>query len=528
MRAPWIRGNGIRWISGSPEIRKAVETWLQDPDAFETLVLSQSPYRRVVAVSGATLTEPIAIKEFLPIRMRTSRFERIVGWLRWLTRRSASEREWHALERLSAAGVAVARPLAFARRRGGGALIVTQYVTHAKTLKAALEGYAFERHRLMRNVGKLVRRLHESGYLHGDLHIGNILIGNRGPVLVDLQRVHEIQHPDDRLRDLAFLDFSLHHLGVTLSDRLRFRIAALGHGPFRVAAERQMLRDIGRASSARGVEYFRGRTRRTLRTGEGFERIDHEGWSGLRMEDVPEANVLAAIAAHRREVASGGPDVIKSDHRAQISAVRVGDTRIIVKQVVKSSLRKRVADAVRGSAGRRAWIGGHGLQLRGIGAATPLAFLELRRHGVPLESIVLLEDLSDLPCAADVAADDPLALALPQCLLKLLLRLHRNEVIHGDLQALHIYLKRDHGVVGTALIDLEGVRFSRHLEDRDRIEMLAQLNASIGEDVIPTEARIRMMERYLRALPFEHGNERALRQVVQRSLKRDQRWKGPA
>ncbi|MFB0978876.1 MAG: hypothetical protein QMC73_14540, partial [Myxococcota bacterium] len=73
------------------------------------------------------------------------------------------------------------------------------------------------------------------------------------------------------------------------------------------------------------------------------------------------------------------------------------------------------------------------------------------------------------------------------------------------------------------LIDLEGVRFTRALQDQDRIQMLAQLNASIGEDVISTHERIHMMERYLNALPFEHGNERALKQVVTLSRARDQR-----
>jgi tRNA A-37 threonylcarbamoyl transferase component Bud32 len=140
----------------------------------------------------------------------------------------------------------------------------------------------------------------------------------------------------------------------------------------------------------------------------------------------------------------------------------------------------------------------------------------------------LLEDLSVWPRVSDITSDDPGAATLSGQLTKLIIDLHRNQVIHGDLQSIHIYLKGQAKGASAALIDLEGVRFTRALQDQDRIQMLAQLNASISEDVISTHERIHMMERYLNALPFEHGNERALKQVVTLSRARDQHWKGPS
>ena len=519
--------DATEWIAGNETVQQVVDEWLATPEAFENRVLSQSAYRRVVEVSSPELEAPIAIKEFQPAGSRPTFAKRLTAQLKGLVPQSGPQREWDALTRLTDAGVAVARPLAFGRRRAAGALIVTRYVPNAETLGVALKGYAFEQRRMLRNVGQLVRELHDSGYLHGDLHIGNILIGEKGPVLVDLQQLREIKEPEDRIRDLAFLDFSLRHLGVTRSNRLRFRIAALGLGHFRVAPERQLLRDIGQASRERGVEYFAGRTRRTLRTGEGFSRISHDGWSGLRHDDFSEATIDRAIRAHDLHVRAGGDEMIKCDHRSQVSAVAVDDQRYVVKQVVKTSLRKQLADHVRGSAAQRAWVGGHGLRLRGIDAALPIAFLEKRRFGVPVESLVVLEDLSASPCVADITKDHALAESLPKLLVKFIIALHGNHVIHGDLQAIHIYLRKSRGVLEPALIDLEGVRFSQRLPDRDRIQMLAQLNASIGEDIISTATRIEMMDRYLRALPFDLGNERALRQIASLSDERDQLWKTP-
>ncbi len=518
----------ITWTAGDGEICDAVDAWQNSPDAFETRTLSESAYRKVVMLSSPALKSSVAVKVFLPATVRRTLAKRWIARIKGVTRQSAAEREWAALGRLAATGVSISEPLAFGRQRGGGAVMVTRYVANAKTLDAALIGYPFEQRRLLRSVGALVHRFHKSGYLHGDLHIGNILIGDSGPVLVDLQRVREIKRPDDRLQDLAFLDFSLFHLGVSQFNRLRFRIAALGLGPFRVAHERQMLRDIGQASQARGVEYYAGRTRKTLRAGEGFAAVCDRDWKGLRKSDFPEASVQAALAAHRAMALTGGEGMLKFDHRSQVSRVEVRDVSVIVKQVVKTSLRKQLADVFRGSAARRAWVGGHGLQLRGLDAATPYAFFEKRRYGVPTESIVLLEDLSVWPRVSDITPDEPGAATLPGQLTKLIIELHRNQVVHGDLQSIHIYLKGQAKGAIAALIDLEGVRFTRALQDQDRIQMLAQLNASIGEGVISTHERIDMMERYLHALPFERGNERALKKVVKLSRARDQRWKGPS
>ena len=74
----------------------------------------------------------------------------------------------------------------------------------------------------------------------------------------------------------------------------------------------------------------------------------------------------------------GGAARIKSDHRSNVTRVEVDGRLAIVKEVVKTSVRKRLADVFRGSPAKRAWLAGHGLNLRGIGAARPLAYLERR------------------------------------------------------------------------------------------------------------------------------------------------------
>jgi hypothetical protein len=247
-------------------------------------------------------------------------------------------------------------------------------------------------------------------------------------------------------------------------------------------------------------------------------------YRGLRLQRFPDAAVTAALAGHQAALARGGPAVLKRDHRARVTAVEAQGHRIVVKQVMKGGLRKRVADLFRGSPGRRAWVAGHGLLARGIPAATPLAFVERRRFGSVIESAVMLEDLRPAKAASqldDLHEGDATAL-----LCRLAIDLHSRAVRHGDLQASHIFVSGGQDGPRAALIDLEGVRFRRHLSQRSRIQALAELNASLADAALPPAERMRAFARYARALPFRMGNERALARIVELSLERKHRWRG--
>jgi hypothetical protein len=216
-------------------------------------------------------------------------------------------------------------------------------------------------------------------------------------------------------------------------------------------------------------------------------------------------------------LAAGGARVLKDDARARVTRLQVDGCALIAKEVIKAGLGRRLADPLRGSPAQRGWVGGHGLLARGLGVARPLAWLA--RGGSRGGSILLLADITELGCleAATPNAIDPSAL------LHLLLALHRRGVDHGDLQASHIY-----GLATGApqVIDLEGVRFRRRLDDDARLRALAELNASLPEAALPATARCELFRCYATALPFAMPRERALRELVRRSLARRHAWSG--
>ena len=299
---------------------------------------------------------------------------------------------------------------------------------------------------------------------------------------------------------------------LSTANRVRLRAAALGlRRPFDAAA-RRALRAVGNASVARAP----GRRFAPLRFGD---------YRGLRLREMQPSAVLAALEAQRSAARSGDWILLKSDKRSRVTAGPTEQGSMVVKEYAAGGLARALADAFRGSPARRAWLGGHGLRVRGIAAATPYAFVERRRFGLPVASAAVFEDLRPAApadrCAPSVASPEQVVDALA----RLVTRLHRCGGIHGDLKASHVYLGGCGRRLEARLIDLEGVRFRARLRDSERIQALAELNASLP-DSIADGLRCRAFARCAAALPFDRGREAALREIVSVSLQRTHRWTG--
>ena len=171
-----------------------------------------------------------------------------------------------------------------------------------------------------------VRRMHERGMLHGDLHLGNIWLHEGRPVLIDLHGASFLPRVPAllRRRELGYLAYSL---GEPLPEEL---------------AECRFWRN------ARAQRHWRSRTRRCLVESTGFTAFDR-GYR--RREADPEALRAALEGAERGEL-------LKRAERAVL--YRSGPW------VLKRHSRVRAA--------RAAWVAGHGLEMRGIHTGRALAW----------------------------------------------------------------------------------------------------------------------------------------------------------
>jgi len=501
----------LHWTFGSREIRQAVEGWWSGDDAGATL-LRDNPRRRILrlhARGGDWL-----VKHYRLASGRHPHRERLKGWIG----QSPAEREARALRLLHRRAVPVPAPLALARSVEGDRLLVLPYL-QGRSLAAAVAEPAPLRWRLLRDVGAALRALHRAGFVHGDLHRENLWITPEGPMLLDLQRARRRRGRRARERDLGALDYSLWDR-ISCGDRLRLRRAALGLEGRLDAAGRRRLRAVGRAARRRAARHGRSRTRRALRPGRAQARLELGEDRGLRCRDVPTVQIREALRRHREALAAGSKAVLKADARSRITRVEVAGRALVVKEVLPRGALRMLADRLRGSPGRRAWRGGHGLRARGIGAARPLAFGERRGAFWVRSSWVVLERVLPGDDALARAAQAPEVVL--DALLALLQRLHLRNAVHGDLKASHVLFDASGA---PRLVDLENVRFPRHLGQRRRLAALAQLNASLP-DSVPAAERLARFRCYAAHHPFSMGWSRALRRLVRDSLARRHRWTG--
>ena len=154
-------------------------------------------------------------------------FERLRG-----QPRCPARRELENLLALAQGGFPVPRGLAwFGEPRAAGhpllgaeSALVMERVEHRGSLRDVLRaGPIEERQRLLAELLELVVRLHAQGWIHRDLYLQHLVVGEHGLVLLDVGRARRRVAPRERwfVKDLAALDFSSPpELGR--SQRLRF------------------------------------------------------------------------------------------------------------------------------------------------------------------------------------------------------------------------------------------------------------------------------------------------------------------
>ncbi|MBN2490965.1 MAG: hypothetical protein JXQ29_08955 [Planctomycetes bacterium] len=437
---------------------------------------------------------------------------------RWGETKAA--REWRVMRAGCEAGLPVPVPGATGERWEGGRLVASYLATvaiaDARDLVPHLEAYLRAdrpaRHAFLRRLGAAVRRLHEAGLFHRDLHSGNVLVqrgADGAPVLhfIDLHRGSVRRRLGRRARrwNLAFLLHSTS--GVTDPDDrlevLRGYAAAGGDGGGLGevdAVARWVERRILRFERRR----LRSRTRRCLVDSSQFKRL-REPAGLLHVDRSFGAEAARAVLAAYREGA--GVAELKRTRRTRVAALDDPGGRPVV---VKEYFARRL-DRAGGGRGRAAWRAAHGLGVRGFPAARPLACFTPRRGG----GFVVMERARGVRLDHHVIAR---AAALGEgsrafraeldrvgrAVADLVRRLHEQGVYHGDLKACNLFVALDGGAGAAALtlVDLDRVVFAdRPLGRRRRIKNLAQLHAAVPTHV-SRRARCRWFRRYASAAVY--------------------------
>lgn len=399
--------------------------------------------------------------------------------------RDRAKKEAALLGALEKAHIPCPRLVAVARDKTGS-YILTEEIPDSQPLADLLRHKGVDARRLIIDLGKLARALHDAGFDHQDFHAGNVLVRDGALYVIDVHRARRGRSlsRERRLDSVAFTAMSFVETRP-LSDVLRFFRAYGLTDDAEIADAWQRLRK-------RHHEYYQGRQKRCFKDGTGF------GVDGVR---------------HFRK------DVDVEELRKTLLSTPRGTVR----RTKAESLHKigeyflKVTTAIRA---RRIWEHAHGLAVRGIDTPRLHYWDKTLIAGEWVESVDLY-DYVRLTYGALPRVDQ---LDFLFRLARLVRRLHDRGVYHSDLKGGNVLV----GSGRLLVIDLDRVRFSLDVPEKDRLFNLAQLNASVTPPLTRTD-RLRFLDLYIgKCASLREKRRRWIAEIMKTTVARKHRWPGGA
>ena len=198
--------------------------------------------------------------------------------------------------------------------------------------------------------------------------------------------------------------------------------------------------------------------------------------------------------------------------------------------VREPKLNKIIGNILSDSQAKRSWEKGRRFIDLGLPTPGPLGYLEERRLGLLLSSILITEYLPDVVTLRNrytLLPDSIDRRSLIIELAKFVAMLHNKKVVHGDLKASNVLVKNDKtGNVSFCITDLASVEFKKGLTIDEMASDIACLDTSFGSELPPRE-RLRFLSHYCRKIEGRAVDIRVLLEAVQgHSMKRLKKREG--
>lgn len=517
---PW------RWTA-EPRLRPWIEETLQpaaDLRAVPGAALIKLNRLRTVVRVAADEAE-LFLKGFHQRRFSDRAKSLILG--------SKAANEFERARRVYAAGVPTARPaLVGERRRRGivdacligchalpGASDYPRVLDAARALGAAGDA---EREASSRALAALSHRLFSAGFLHGDYHLGNILIDGEGALYaIDLDAVRVKPWPSPRKRRAVLARIALSHAPfrpeVLAQSRAEIKWmceayaaldAELGSAE---ALYEQLLIDAHRLEDIR----LRSRDKRCVVNSTQYAVARGASRALYRRSQVSADEVEAATRAAAVEVLHrSGRSVVElipapPGMAAAVAEARGGPPpeRIVRKRIFYRRPASFLATLLSPTKGLRAWLAARAFEVRELPTAHAVALVERRvAWALTRESVLFLEEvpgvqlhryvieaLRDGLCPASMPA--AARRALVDVAAAFLVRLQETGIRHRDLAMQNVLVEELGDEPGPAyclrLVDLDTARI-KPLRGKDRMRNLVHFAD------LPTEVGLRDMVRFFR------------------------------
>ncbi|MEQ8763967.1 MAG: lipopolysaccharide kinase InaA family protein [Planctomycetota bacterium] len=421
----------------------------------------------------------------------------------------ALRQEWQRLESAARCGLPVPKALGIATHQGIAWLVLER--EPGTTLDALGEDPA-RRRALAPVLGESLRTMHAAGWIHRDLHPGNVLVRPGGELMwLDGGALRRRRLPRSHLPRLA----AALPPSWSRTDLLRAAKAYFG------SSSRSEVRRLGDKVQRERIRIWRKRTRRCLRINRTFEQIAAGELRGFARRERP-----FEIAGWIQELESHGPSptlrVLKDGRTTSVFAAQAPP--VVLKRYHRDGgpLRRSVLSRAP-TRGRLAWQRLEALAVRHLSVPTGWAFLEQPRGR--RRSWLALKRLDGVGLdRAWSSADRDGRQMLIEVTARFIATLHERGASCRDLKAANLLVRDDRGHPHVSLIDMDGVReLRRPPGPRRRWKDLVRLNASFDPGIASLADRLRFWKAYHR-ITQRPPRRRDLRRILSATERKRATW----
>jgi len=493
----------------------------------------KDPIPTIIEMNGTVLTESrlrwAALFTLQNHRRIFLKRDRTKGWpesLKYLLFPSKARKEWFVTYQLQKKNLNIPRPFGWMERVHRGFVQESYYLSEAVGSGVPLieEAKRLRDHFPLLELAKAVRRMHQAGCVHPDLHAGNFVWDGEAVFLTDFHSAKIVKSPSlrQRLWNLSLLFHSLRSIWGE-KDQIRFLEAYFEEDPVLLEKKEALLRNIHSWMDRLQKRQWRSRTKRCLKESTEFSIKREKRNHYYHRRDFPLDTLKRMVEEHVRVLREKPKALAKLSPNVTVSLLEEGGKKISVKNYRPLGLWDHFKEHFRRSRGLRAWIGGNGLRVRGIPSLKPLGLAENRNWSGLVESFYLMEafeaaqelDRYILTRLGGFKEKRSFIKAFAQWLS----HYHQTNLFHRDMKTCNILVFKEGEGWVFYLLDLEDVRLDRKVTAQDLFKSLLQLNTSTPK-IITTTDRFRFLREYFKLHPIVISRKIFLGHLIKESKRR--------
>jgi len=385
------------------------------------------------------------------------------------------------------------------------------------------------RDQVLRLLAETIRKIHDAGLFHRDLHGGNFLVvqgSSPGLYLVDLHQARKqvTVSTSKRLWNIAQIFNSFDSMLDHEAKRQFMLTYGHGYAPFGATLDNSLKRIDGMVRKM-VKRHQKSRAKRCLKESTLFTVDRRGGLTIFRRREIEEDEVMDILAAHREMVECQREKLLKYSSKTIVSMINsrgINGRRVCVKAYRYDTLFDRMRNSLRQPKGKASWVAGNLLFSREICPVKPLAYAERREKGVLQEAFYVAESPGE-----DLELDRYLVRKFEKPPRQDLRRyitqfaewigsIHQAGIYHRDLKTCNILVREKTGGWSFSLIDLEDVSHGARIGEERILRNLVQINCSIPRFISYSD-RVRFLKGYLKINPVVADQKAFIKRVVDES-----------